>query len=213
MNLILPISVLFFASLLLWFMISISKRYLLLAVIVAMTSIFTVSLWEGVINTMGWAAPEDAMPNKFMVHWVYVLEPDSSRDVHGGIFLWVTDLESRPRDFTLNLFGYTPDRNEPRSVRITYTREMHKKMQEIQKMLAAGKRVVGKKKGNGKGEGDGDEEGEGNGKKGQSRSKKRNGQGDQGIGSEGEYEFYNLMDAKFPEKNPQPESPQPLTLP
>jgi hypothetical protein len=216
MNLIFPISVLFFASLVLWFMISLSRRYVLLAVIVAITSLFTVALWDGVVNTMGWAAPESAMPNKFMVQWVYVLEPDSARDINGGIFLWVTDLENAPRDFTLNLFGYTPDKNEPRSIRIPYSREMHEKMQGIQKMLRDGQKVVGQKRGDGKGKGKGDGKGDGDGDEGRGNGRKGKGRGDKGIGSEGKYEFYNLMRAKFPEKNPQvdqPQSEQDLILP
>jgi hypothetical protein len=204
MNILLPISVLFFTSIILWFLVSISRRYLLLATVVVLTSIFTISLWQGVINTMGWAAPEHLMPNKFVIHWVYVLEPDSFRGVNGGIFLWVTDLEENPRDMVLYLFGYTPDKNEPRAIRIEYTRERHKQMQGIQQMLKDGRKIIGKKKGTGK-KGDGDGEGEGR----EGRKNGKEGPGDLGIGSEGDYEFYDLMSAKFPDKSPEDDDSSP----
>ena len=153
--------------LILWFIIGAKGHWGVKAVVIAMTLHFCISIGLSLEGFAGWPSADD-LPDKFVVHWMVVEEPDKKTKTPGAIYVWVTDLgqhqespeSSRWRGLFLNLFP--SGEGQPRAYVSPYSKEKHKDADGVLTQIRGGKIVIGErgKKGGEPGEG---EDGEGNG--------------------------------------------------
>jgi hypothetical protein len=164
---------------------------------------FSIAINVSLPSMLGWPS-EAELPYKYELFSAKVVNPSLTNASDGCIFLWVADVDPVDGYGVFELYYY--DKGEPRGYKIPYSKEMHKKIQEAQKLLRQGRRVMGSnpngagkskgkggKKGNGKGDGDG--KGEGDGKQG----KGEGGQGEEGDPNVGP-KFYIMPPVDAPEK-------------
>ena len=77
--------------LILWFIIGSRGHWALKAVVIAMTLHFCISIGLSLEGFAGWPSA-DGLPDKFIVHWIVVEEPDKKTKAPGSIYIWATDL-------------------------------------------------------------------------------------------------------------------------
>ena len=167
-------------GLILWFVIGTKGYWPLKMILITMTVCFSLFLSQTMQDVRGWPT-DDALPDKFRVHWIVVKEPDKAdRDNKGGIYLWVTDLSG--------------DGSQPRSYRSEYSRKKHEDAQEALGMIMNGKAVGGRR---GEGEGGGDNKGDGD-QKGEGQD---GGDGAGSMSNSPEIIFHELPPPKPPKKD------------
>ena len=77
--------------LVLWFIIGAKGHWALKAIVIAMTLHFCISIGLSLEGFAGWPSA-DGLPDKFMVHWIVVEEPDKRTKTGGAIYVWATEL-------------------------------------------------------------------------------------------------------------------------
>ena len=110
---------------------------------------------------LGWPANEDDMPEKVLIHWVIIKEPNKFTQFDGKIYVLLESAEEPETNRLLMFFGRDKDKAEPRLYGLGYSRELHEQLEkEVIPKLRKGQPVVGKltKKG---GEGEKDKKGKG----------------------------------------------------
>ena len=70
--------------LVLWFIIGAKGHWALKAIVIAMTLHFCISIGLSLEGFAGWPSA-DGLPDKFMVHWIVVEEPDKRTKTGGAI--------------------------------------------------------------------------------------------------------------------------------
>lgn len=84
------------------------------------------------------------MPEKVMIHWVIVKEPNKYTGFKGEIYFLI-ESASKTENSLLMFFGYRGDGPEPRLFGLPYSRELHEKIEsEMKAKLQKGQPVVGK---------------------------------------------------------------------
>lgn len=73
--------------------------------------------YQGWKDTQGWPS-ETHLPDKFLLHFSVIEEPDEEIGQEGNIYIWVTDLSERKLA------------DEPRAYRLPYERDLHSKISE-----------------------------------------------------------------------------------
>jgi len=179
---------------------------------------YSLVVWNTISSYLGWAAPIDTISPVFLVKYVTVYEPRDEDVSTGSIYILVQKMKSN-KDPNKNIFDYMSYKGDDRNLRfhkLPYSRELHKQMNEVRKMLKKGKTVIGEynketgklgtkskgdKQGEGKGKGDGKGMGEG--------GKKGIGQGNEGAFGDGlgEFMFYELPPERLIPKNDQEDAP------
>ena len=122
----------------------------------------------GSIHTfLGWPANEEDMPEKILIHWVIIKEPNKLINSKGSISILLQSVEEPKGNSLSKFFGYRAEGLEPRLFKLKYNRKLHEKLEALKKRLGNGQPVAGKltktdKKGKAKkGEGKADKKGEG----------------------------------------------------
>lgn len=128
------------STLLLWFVIGSKGKWAIKAFAIFATLMFSLNISRSLNNLSGWATA-DALPPKFLVHWVLVKEPDDSLDIDGAIYLWVNDISGKSES-TWEFFEYDKQA-EPRAHSLPYSLEMHEISIKMKERLKKGEPVVG----------------------------------------------------------------------
>jgi len=189
------------AILILWFVIGSKGHWLSKAIVILASLYFCLSVGFSVKDYMGWPTNED-LPEKFLVHWIVIDEPDKKTGDKGSVYVWLKPLsETKEHHDTWEdyLLSFYDGESRPRSYRVPYSRDLHEKAQRAIEMIMGGAQVGGLN-------GEGGEEGEGKGEKGEGKEKGR-GKGESttsgGGGSltrNGGIIFHELPPTKLPEK-------------
>ena len=185
---------------LLWSIIAGRGYWWIKAIMVPACIWFSIAINVSLPSMLGWPS-EAELPYKYELFSAKVVNPSLTNASDGCIFLWVADVDPLDGYGVFELYRY--DKSEPRCYKIPYSKEMHKKIQQAQKLLRQGRRVMGEnpngegkskgKKGKGKSKGKGEGEGDG-----------QQGQGEGGLGEEGDKnagpKYYVMPPVDAPEK-------------
>ena len=76
MNIALPILLLVFGALTLWILNESALKWYIKTACISVFCAFTIIFWTTIHTFLGWPANEEDMPNKIMIHWVIVKEPN-----------------------------------------------------------------------------------------------------------------------------------------
>ena len=191
-------------GLVLWFIIGAKGHWVLKAFIILLTLHVCLSVGMSIPNFAGWPS-DDRLPDKFLVHWITIKEPDKKTKEDGYIYIWATVLSNQEKEVEgwkqyLLSFG-VQDFTEPRAYRTPYTREGHERGEDALKKIKNGQPVMGRnngKKGKGKGKGDG-KKGDGKGK-GKGGKGKKGGKGGGSFSQSDDISFHDLPETILPEK-------------
>ena len=170
MNIALPILLLIFGSLTLWLLTESQLKWYFKTACIATFCIFTTIFWSTIHSYLGWPANESDMPEKVLMHWVIIKEPNKFTDFEGAIYILAESAEEETNSLR-KVFGYNKDRIEPRLYQLKYNRNLHEQLQKgVIPKLKAGQPVygkltkgkdtppgIGKGKDKGKGKGEGSE--------------------------------------------------------
>lgn len=104
-----------------------------LGVLIVATGFYWVS-YQGWQQSLGWPS-STALPDKFLLHFAVIEEPDDTQGTEGTIFLWLTDL---PDDELAA---------EPRAYRLPYDQETHSKVESAMRRAKAGNLQLGIRRG------------------------------------------------------------------
>jgi len=152
MNIALPILLLAFGALTFWILNESSLKWYIKTVCISVFCVFTIVFWTTIHTFLGWPADEEDMPNKIMIHWVIVKEPNKIKEFDGAIYILLESVEEIKANKIGKFFGYGKHRMEPRLFGLKYSRELHEQLEKVKEKLKNGQPVVGKlTKGKGKG--------------------------------------------------------------
>jgi len=187
MNIALPILLLVFGGLTFWVLTESSLRWYIKGACISVFCIFTIIFWSAIHTFLGWPALEDDMPEKVLVHWVIIKEPNKLTKFNGRIYFLLESVIEEESSSIARFFGYRHSKIEPRLYGLKYTRELHEQVEnQIKPRLKSGRPVAGKlTKGTGKGK-----EGEGKGE----------GKGDGSESQEQEWHFHELLPSEIHRK-------------
>ena len=87
MNIALPILLLVFGALSFWILAESSVKWYIKTACISVFCLFTVVFWTTIHTFLGWPANEDDMPEKILVHWILIKEPNKVREFNGAIFI------------------------------------------------------------------------------------------------------------------------------
>ena len=147
MNIALPILLLVFGGLTLWVLTESSVKWYLKASFISVFCIFTVIFWSSIHSFLGWAANENDMPEKMLIHWVIIKEPNKFTKFDGVIYILSESVEKQEYSFVEDFFGYNKKKIEPRLYGLKYNRNLHEQLEKsVIPSLRKGQPVVGKLK-------------------------------------------------------------------
>ena len=146
MNIALPILLLVFGGLTFWLLTESSLKWYVKTGCITAFCVFTVVFWSSIHSFLGWPADENDMPEKILIHWVIIKEPNKFKKFAGRIYVLLESAEETETNPFLKFFGYEKqEKIEPRLYGIAYSRELHEQIQkEIMPKLKRGQPVVGK---------------------------------------------------------------------
>ena len=186
MSIALPILLLTFGGLTFWLLTESSIKWYLKTVCIATFCIFTIVFWSTIHSYLGWPALKSDVPDKVLIHWVIVKEPNKYTKFDGAIYFLLESAEEEKSSW-LSVFTYNKSRPEPRLFALPYSRGLHEQVEKQMKpSLKSGQPIMGrlsKAKGEGKG-----------------KSKSITASGKKGGGSESqeqEWEFHLLRPSDF----------------
>ena len=186
MNIALPILLLILGGLALWVLSESKLKWYTKSALISVFCVFTIIFWSSISSFLGWPAQEEDMPEKILIHWVIIKEPNKFTEFDGAIYILLESVEETEDSKVLKFFGYKKDMIEPRLYELSYSRELHERLENTVKgRLMQGQPVAGKlKKGEGQRKGEGKPDREGGG----SESQKT------------EWEFHELLPSEIHEK-------------
>lgn len=189
MNIALPILLLVFGALTFWILNESKLRWYFKAACITTFCLFTVVFWTSIHTFLGWPAEEGDMPNKVLIHWVIIKEPNKAKEFEGAVYILLESVEEIKANKVAKFFGYNKNGLEPRLFELKYSRELHEQLEKIRKKLQSGQPVVGELS---KGEG-------GNkGKKGNGKNNNKKGGGSES--QEQDWHFHELRPSDIHEK-------------
>jgi hypothetical protein len=129
------------------------------------------------------------MPEKVLIHWVIIKEPNKFTKFDGRIYFLLESVIEEESSFISRFFGYRHSRIEPRLYGLKYNRELHEQIEnQIKPRLKSGRPVAGTlTKGEGKGKG----------KEGKIKGK---GKGGGSESQEQEWHFHELLPSEIHRK-------------
>ena len=189
MNIALPILLLVFGVFSFWILTESTVKLYIKTVCIATFCLFTIVFWTTIHTFLGWPADESDMPEKVLIHWVIIKEPNKFKEFTGAIYIPAESAE-KETSVVRRFFGYDKDRIEPRLYQLKYNRNLHEQLQKtLIPKLRSGRPVYGKlskdKKPPGKG-----------GNKGDGKDKK----GDGSESQEQEWHFHELLPSEIHSK-------------
>jgi hypothetical protein len=188
MNIALPLLLLIFGGLTLWLLTESQLKWYFKTICIATFCIFTTIFWSTIHSYLGWPANEDDMPEKILMHWVIIKEPNKFTDFEGAIYILAESAEKETGSLR-KVFGYNKDIIEPRLYQLKYNRSLHEHLQRgVIPRLRAGQPVFGKltKDILPPGTGNGDRKGKG--------------KGDGSESQEQEWHFHELLPSEIHQK-------------
>ena len=188
MNIALPILLLIFGGLSFWILNDSTVRWYIKTACISIFCLFTVLFWTTIHTFLGWPADENDMPEKVLIHWVIIKEPNKVREFDGSIYITLETAEEIKANKVVRFFGYGSDRIQPRLFKLKYNRELHEQLQKLKSKLKTGQPVMGKLTKKGK---------QGNSKRGEGKNDKKGG------GSESQkqdWEFHELRPSEIHQK-------------
>ena len=135
-------------SLLCWFIIGVRGRWIIKTLIIALSIWFAVTLAYTFNNFMGWPSEEKFKTETSQIIWFQIIEPSKVSQTPGAIYLWVREINPPEKADGLTLqellnpmywFTYPDPNTAPRSYKIPYTKEKHKKLREAAEGRGKGK--------------------------------------------------------------------------
>jgi hypothetical protein len=191
MNIALPILLLVFGALTFWVLNESTLKWYIKTACISVFCVFTVIFWTTIHTFLGWPADEEDLPEKILIHWVIVKEPNELTRFNGAIYVLLESLEEMKGNEVSKFFGYKRDRIEPRLFQLKYSRELHEQMAKINAKLKMGRPVAGKLTKSGQ---------KGKGKKaGKGKS------GEKGGGSESQEQDWQFHELRPSDIRPKPE--------
>ena len=146
MNIALPILLLVFGGLTLWILSESSLKWYFKTACISVFCVFTIIFWHTTYSYLGWPANEDDVPDKVLIHWVIIKEPNKQINSEGGIYILLESAEEEKINPLLKFFAYK-NNNEPRLYGLSYSRELHEQLVgEVMERLKRGQPVAGKLK-------------------------------------------------------------------
>ena len=189
MNIALPILLLLFGGLSFWVLNESKLKWYLKTACITTFCLFTIIFWTSIHTFLGWPADEEDMPNKILIHWVIVKEPNKFEEFDGGIFILLETMEKPKANRVARFFGYGKNKMEPRLFGLKYSRELHEQLEKVKGRLKQGQPVAGKLT----------KEGEnGKGKKGQGKQGDKKGGGSES--QEQDWQFHELRPSDIHQK-------------
>lgn len=189
MNIALPILLLVFGGLTFWILNESKLKWYLKTACITTFCLFTIIFWTSIHTFLGWPADEEDMPNKILIHWVIVKEPNKFEEFDGGIFILLETMEKPKANRVARFFGYGKNKMEPRLFGLKYSRELHEQLEKVKGRLKQGQPVAGKLT----------KEGEnGKGKKGQGKQGDKKGGGSES--QEQDWQFHELRPSDIHQK-------------
>jgi len=190
MNIALPILLLVFGSLSFWVLNESRLKWYYKTACIATFCLFTIVFWSSIHTFLGWPALQEDMPEKMVMHWVVIKEPNKAMSYDGRIFILAESVNEVESSLLARFFGYRKEKIEPRLYGLKYDRGLHEQLESVKGKLKSGQPVAGKLTKSGE-QGD-----KGKGTKGKS-SKKGGGSESQ----EQDWEFHELLPSDFHEKD------------
>ena len=175
MNIALPILLLVFGSLTFWLLTESSLKWYFKTACISTFCIFTIIFWSSISSFLGWPAPENDIPEKILIHWVIIKEPNKFTKSEGAIYILLESAEEDDTHPLLRFFGYNKNKIEPRLYGLAYDRDLHEQLEKgVMPKLRKGQPVVGKlsKEKNGIGKGKNKEKSESKGGGSESQNQK-----------------------------------------
>ena len=189
MNIALPILLLVFGGLTFWILNESKLKWYLKTACITTFCLFTIIFWTSIHTFLGWPADEEDMPNKILIHWVIVKEPNKFEEFDGGIFILLETMEELKANRVARFFGYGNNKMKPRLFKLKYSRELHEQLEKVKGRLKQGQPVAGKLT----------KEGEnGKGKKGQGKQGDKKGGGSES--QEQDWQFHELRPSDIHQK-------------
>tara|TARA_Y100000310_G_C20435915_1_gene693720 strand:+ start:143 stop:724 length:582 start_codon:yes stop_codon:yes gene_type:complete len=144
MNIALPLLLLILGGLTLWLLTESQLKWYFKAACISTFCIFTIIFWSSIHSYLGWPANESDMPEKVLIHWVIIKEPNKFKESDGAIYIIAESTEKETSSIR-KLFGYNKDMIEPRLYKLEYNRQLHEHLQQsIIPKLKSGQPVYGK---------------------------------------------------------------------
>ena len=189
MNIALPVLLLIFGGLTFWILTESALKWYFKATCISVFCAFTVVFWSAIHTFLGWPALEDDVPEKVLIHWVIVKEPNKFTKFNGRIYILLETVGEPESNFFARFFGYQKEKVEPRLHGLKYNRDLHEELEKgVMPRLRKGQPVVGKLT---------------KGKKGESKKSKGKSLGGEGDGSESqeqEWHFHELLPSEIHRK-------------
>ena len=136
----LAVTYILLVSIVCWFIIGSKGKWWLKIVITGLALWFGLTFTYSVNNFMGWPTLEELGDKKAQIIYFQIREPSKKANDEGAIFVWLRLMKVKEEPRGLNIieamnpriwFRYT-DLRAPRSYKLPYSKEMHKKLNEMQ---------------------------------------------------------------------------------
>jgi len=145
MNIALPILLLVFGGLSFWVLNESKLKWYFKTACITTFCIFTVVFWSSIHSFLGWPALEGDIPEKVLVHWVIIKEPNDFTKSKGRIYILGESVLGKEANSIAKFFGYKKSNVEPRLYGMKYSRELHEQLQKgVMGKLRRGQPVAGK---------------------------------------------------------------------
>jgi hypothetical protein len=193
MNIALPILLLVFGGMTFWVLNESALKWYVKTACISVFCVFTIIFWSAIHTFLGWPALEQDMPDKVVVHWVIIKEPNKMTGFTGRIYMLLESADEPESNFLAKFFGYRKEKIEPRLFALKYSRGFHEKLAKgIMPRLRKGQPVAGRlsRKTDGTGK---------NGKKGEGKSDSKGGGSES---QEQDWEFHELQPSEIHSKPP-----------
>lgn len=151
-SLAIPFGFIVLAAILCWLFIGGIIRWWIKLLTVIAVPAYGLAVWSSLATYKGWAT-SDVPPEKAVMFWVEVREPNEMRNDEGAVFVWLLPDKGAKPD---NPLAYIPEHGEPRAYRLKYSRKLHEKAASAQEAIRMTgqpmqfSRAVGGKHGKGK---------------------------------------------------------------
>jgi hypothetical protein len=145
MNIALPILLLVFGGLTFWVLTESSLKWYIKTACISTFCLFTIVFWSSIHSFLGWAALEDDIPEKVLIHWVIIKEPNKFTKFNGRIYVLAESVGGADSSFLARFFGYRKEEIEPRLYGLKYSRGLHEELEKgVMPRLKRGQPVAGK---------------------------------------------------------------------
>jgi len=147
MNIALPILLLVFGGLSFWVLNESNLKWYFKTVCITTFCVFTIIFWSSIHTFLGWPAMESDVPEKVVIHWVIIKEPNKFTKSNGRIYVLAESMGEAEASFLARFFGYKKEKIEPRLYGLEYSRNLHEQLEKgIIPKLKMGQPVVGRLK-------------------------------------------------------------------